>query len=279
MKKTKPTSPSRRNMSFVDYSVLTASEPHKALTRRIKSHAGRNNRGVITMRHQGGGNKKLYREIDFKQQRIAIPARVESIEYDPYRSAFIALLCYRDGLRAYILAHKDMKKGDTVVTVEQGGDLAPGNRMRLRHIPVGTSVHNIEIRPGAGGKLARSAGSSAEVLAQEDGFTNIKLSSKEIRKIPWLSFATIGQVSNSDYNLVTIGKAGRNRWKGKRPTVRGTAMNPVDHPYGGGEGSQPRGTKRPKTKWGKVTGGRKTRNRKKWSNAHIISRRPAKRKK
>ena len=274
MKIYKPTTPSRRHMTVIPYrEILTAKEPWKPLTTRLNSHAGRNFRGVITTRHQGGGLKKLYRLVDFRQNRFDIPAKVETIEYDPYRSAFIALIVYKDGLRSYVLAPKDIKVGDEILTSENAS-LKIGNRLPLQKMPVGYQVHNVEIKPGGGGRLARSAGSYAEVLAHEGRYSIIKMSSKEIRKVFSNSLATIGQVSNPDYNLVNIGKAGRSRWLGIRPTVRGTVMNPVDHPYGGGEGRQPRGTKRPKTRWGKVTGGHKTRNKKKWSSKMIVQRRP-----
>lgn len=274
MKQYKPTSPSRRQMTGIDYaSILTASQPHKALTKKLRTNSGRNNRGVITMRHQGGGNKKVYREVDFVQNKINVPAKVETIEYDPYRTAFIALVIYKDGERRYILAPKDLKVGDEIVTSENA-PLKAGNRIKLKNIPIGYFVHNVEIRSGGGGKLARSAGVYAEVLAHEGGLTDLRMNSKEIRKVSSAGWASIGQVSNPDYNLVNIGKAGRSRWLGIRPTVRGSAMNPVDHPYGGGEGAQPRGTKRPKTIWGKVTGGHKTRKPKKWSSKWIVQRRP-----
>jgi large subunit ribosomal protein L2 len=261
-------------MTGIEYgNLLTADKPHKALTRKIKTHSGRNNRGVITVRHQGSGNKKLYREVDFLQDKIGVPGRVETIEYDPYRSGFIALVVYKDGERRYILAPKDLKVGDPIITSETA-PFKPGNRMKIKNVPVGYFVYNVEIRSGGGGKLARSAGSYAEVLAHEGGLTDLRMSSKEIRKVTSESWASIGQVSNPDYNLVNIGKAGRSRWLGIRPTVRGSVMNPVDHPYGGGEGAQPRGTKRPKTLWGKVTGGHKTRNKKKWSGQWIMQRRP-----
>lgn len=269
----KPTSASRRQMSTVDYSVLTARTPHKPLTKHLKNKAARNHRGVITVRHQGGGNKKTYRMVDFKQDKFDIPGRVETIEYDPYRTAFIALVVYRDGERRYILAPQGLKKGDAVITSENT-KLQLGNRMRLKNILVGAQVHNIELQPGAGGKLIRSAGSFAEILGHDAGYTTIKLPSKEVRKVLWSGLATIGQVSNADWQLVNLGKAGRSRWLGIRPTVRGTAKNPCDHPYGGGEGRQPRGTRRPKDTWGNITGGRKTRNPKKWSNPLIIKRRP-----
>ncbi len=273
MKQYKPTTPSRRQMSGVSYKELSKVRPWKPLTTRLKSHSGRNSRGVITVRHQGGGVKQRYRAVDFRQDKIGIPGKVETIEYDPYRSGFIALVVYRDGERRYILAPKELKVGDEIIS---GPDapLKVGNRLPLQKIPVGYFVHNVEMRAGSGGTLARSAGSYAEVLAHENGYTDLRLGSKEVRKVSWNCAATIGQVSNPEYNLVNIGKAGRSRWLGIRPTVRGSVMNPVDHPYGGGEGKQPRGTKRPKTMWGKVTGGRKTRHGKKWSNVMIVSRRP-----
>ena len=261
-------------MTGIDYaSILTASKPHKALTQKLKTNSGRNNRGVITMRHQGGGNKKLYREVDFNQEKKNVLARVETIEYDPYRTAFIALVVYRDGERRYILAPKDLKVGEGI-TVSENAPLKAGNRLKIKNIPIGYFVHSVEIRAGGGGKLARSAGAYAEVLAHEGGLTDLRMGSKEIRKVSSEGWASIGQVSNPDYNLVNVGKAGRSRWLGIRPKVRGSAMNPVDHPYGGGEGAQPRGTKRPKTIWGKVTGGHKTRHKKKWSSKWIIQRRP-----
>jgi large subunit ribosomal protein L2 len=225
------------------------------------------------MRHQGSGNKKVYRIVDFLQNKIDVPGRVETIEYDPYRSGFISLVVYKDGERRYVLAPKDLKVGEEIV-VSAKAPLKPGNRVKIKNVPVGYFVHNVEIRSGGGGRLARSAGSYAEVLAHEAGLTDLRMSSKEIRKVSSEAWASIGQVSNPDYNLVNIGKAGRSRWLGIRPTVRGSAMNPVDHPYGGGEGAQPRGTKRPKTIWGKVTGGHKTRHPKKWSSKWIVQRRP-----
>jgi large subunit ribosomal protein L2 len=225
------------------------------------------------MRHQGGGNKKIYREVDFVQKKMGVPGRVESIEYDPYRTAFIARVSYKDGDRRYVLAPQGMKEGDMIITSENSA-FTPGNRTSLKRIPVGTFVHNVEITPGKGGQFARSAGSSLQVLANEEGYTHLKMPSGEVRKVLWSSLATIGQVSNIEHNLVVSGKAGRSRWLGIRPTVRGKVMNPRDHPYGGGEGRTQRGTKRPKTKWGKITGGHKTRNRKKWSSTLIVSRRP-----
>jgi len=272
MKINKPTTASRRSMTSVDYGELTTSKRYKPLIKKLKSHSGRNSQGRITTRHQGGGHKKAYRMVEFGQPKKGIPSRVEHLEYDPYRTAFIARIVYKDGARSYILAPKGAKVGDVYITQENAPPVT-GNRLAIKNVPVGYLVYNIELNKNKGGQLIRSAGSSAEVLAHENGYTNIKLSSGEIRKIPWDNFATLGQISNPDHNLISIGKAGRSRWLGIRPTVRGTAMNPVDHPYGGGEGKQPRGTRKPKTRWGKVTGGRKTRNRKKWSNKLIMKRR------
>jgi len=272
MKQFAPTTPSRRQMTSVDYKVLTKTEPLKALLKRLKKHSGRNSSGRITTRHQGGGNKKLYRQVDFKQAKLDVPAIVEAIEYDPYRTAFIARILYKDGERSYILASSNMKVGDRIITSENA-PLQEGNRLPLKNIPVGSFVYNIELTKGKGGQLARSAGSSAQVLAHDNGYTHLKLSSNEIRKVKWDNFASLGQVSNAENNLVVIGKAGRARAMGIRPTVRGSAMNPCDHPYGGGEGRAPRGTRRPKTKWGKITGGRKTRKKKKWSDKYIVKRR------
>ncbi len=259
-------------MTSVDYKTLTGERPFKALLKRLKNHSGRGSAGKITMRHQGGGNKKLYRQLDFKQMKIDVPAIIETIEYDPYRTAFIARILYKDGERSYILASSNMKAGDRIVTSENAS-LQEGNRSFLKNIPVGSFVYNVEMTKGKGGQLARSAGSSVQILAHDNGFTHLKLSSGEIRKARWDNFASLGQVSNPESNLIVVGKAGRVRGMGVRPTVRGKVMNPCDHPYGGGEGRTQRGTKRPKTKWGKVTGGRKTRNKKKWSNKMIIKRR------
>jgi len=273
MKSFNPTSASRRNMTSSDYGSLTKGvRPFKGLVKRLKTHSGRNSAGRITVRHQGGGNKKLYRVIDFKQNRMNEKVVVETIEYDPYRTAFIALVKYADGTHAYILAPEKMKVGDDLVTAESA-PLTTGNRMQLKNIAVGQQVYNIEMAPGRGGQLARSAGAYAEVLANADGYTDLKLNSGEVRRVLWTCLASLGQVSNSEWSLVNFGKAGRSRWLGIRPTVRGSAMNPVDHPYGGGEGAQPRGTRKPKTMWGKVTGGHKTRNKKKQSSKLIVKRR------
>lgn len=274
MKQYKPTTQSRRHMSVVEYrKLLTPGVTRlKSLTSGRGNFAGRNSQGRITMRHQGGGNKKIYRDVDFVQKKFGVPGRIESIEYDPYRTAFIARVSYKDGDRRYVLAPKDMKVGDVIVSSETSA-FTPGNRTSLKRIPVGVFVHNVEITPGKGGQFARSAGASVQVLANEEGYTHLKMPSGEVRKVLWDCYGTIGQVSNIEHNLVVSGKAGRSRWLGIRPTVRGKVMNPRDHPYGGGEGRTQRGTKRPKTKWGKITGGRKTRNKKKWSSKLIVSRR------
>ncbi len=272
MKSYSPTTPSRRQMTRVNYTGLSKVRPEKSLLMRLTDRAGRNSQGRITVRHQGGGNKKLYRMIDFRQERMNAPAKVETIEYDPYRTAFIAKVIYADGEKRYILAPQDLRVGDEVL-VSESAPQKTGNRMKLKNIPVGSLVHNVELLPGHGGQLARSAGASPEVLANADGYTDLKLSSGEVRRVSWEGYASVGQVSNSEHNLVVIGKAGRSRWLGIRPTVRGKAMNPVDHPYGGGEGSQPRGTRKPKTMWGKITGGHRTRNPKKWSSRFIVKRR------
>jgi len=274
MKTYKPTSPSRREMSTLPYKkLLSGDKPLKSLLSSKKRQAGRNHAGRITVRHQGGGHKRRLREIDFKYDKKDIPAKIETIEYDPYRTAFIARALYADGERRYVLAAKSIKVGDTFV-VGESTPVKPGNRVPLGRIPSGTSVYNIELKPGAGARLVRSAGNQAEVVAHDAGYTQIKLPSTEIRKVSDLCFASIGTVGNENSRLVNIGKAGRNRWKGKRPTVRGSAMNPVDHPYGGGEGRQGRGLRRAKSKWGKPTGkGQKTRTPKKYSNVFIVSRR------
>ncbi|MEK7552602.1 MAG: 50S ribosomal protein L2 [Patescibacteria group bacterium] len=276
MKNYRPTTPSRRQATGLDYrQLLTTSDPAKALTRGGQRAVGRNNAGRITVRHKGGGHKRLFRLVDFKYDKINVPARVETIEYDPNRSGFIGLVLYRDGARRYVLLPKEIKVGDDFL-ISSEAPLKAGNRLPLKKIPVGTFVYNIEIQPQSGAKLVRSAGSFAQVLSNDAGYTNIRLPSSEVRKINENCWASIGAVSNDEQKLINLGKAGRSRWLGIRPTVRGTAMNPVDHPYGGGEGRQGRGTRRPKTMWGKVTGGRKTRRPKKYSNVFIVSRRKKK---
>lgn len=271
MKKYAPTTPSRRHMTSVD-SKLHRGEPVKRLLKTVKSSAGRNSQGRITVRHQGGGHKKRYRQVDFLQSKLNIQAIVEAIEYDPYRTAFIARVKYADGDRRYILASKNMKTGDIIVT-SPSAEIKEGNRLKLKNIPVGYAVYNVELTPGKGGQIVRSAGASVEVLAQEDRYSSLRLRSGEVRKVLSEGYASLGQVSNADNSLIVIGKAGRARHLGVRPTVRGSAMNPVDHPYGGGEGRAQRGTRKPKTMWGKVTGGRKTRKKNARSNRLIIKRR------
>jgi large subunit ribosomal protein L2 len=274
MKTYKPTSKSRRQMTTIEYrKLLSGDKPMKSLLKGRKNNAGRGNNGRISVRHQGGGHKRRFRDVDFKYDKKDIPARVETIEYDPYRTGFISRVVYADGERRYILAPKELKVGDTFVV----GEKAPvkiGNRMPLGRIPSGTFVYNIEIKLGAGARIARSAGIYAEVLAHDAGYTQLKMPSTEIRRVSDACFASIGAVSNEESRLVNYGKAGRSRWKGIRPTVRGTAMNPVDHPHGGGEGRQGRGLRRAKSMWGKPTGkGQKTRTPKKYSNVFIVSRR------
>lgn len=259
-------------MTVASYKDLSGVRPDKKFLKTLKTHAGRNSQGRITTRHQGGGAKKRYRMVDFKQIKMNSAFSIETLEYDPYRTAFIAKVCYADGERAYIIAPHGVKVGDRMM-VKADAPATLGNRVMLKNIPIGYQIHNIEIQPGKGGQLARSAGSYAEVLGTAAGYTDIKMPSGEVRKVSSEGFASIGQVSNPEWNLVNLGKAGRSRWLGIRPTVRGTAMNPVDHPYGGGEGRQPRGTRKPKTMWGKVTGGRKTRNKKKQSSRLIVKRR------
>jgi large subunit ribosomal protein L2 len=252
--------------------VLTRSKPEKSLTRGYRRSSGRGSQGRITVRHKGSGHKRLFREVDFRYDKHDIPAVIKSVEYDPNRTGFIALVVYRDGEKRYVLVPANMTMGDEIIVSEKA-ELKTGNRLPLNKIPVGTRVYNVELKPGAGAKLCRSAGNYAEVLAYDAPHVQLKLPSGEIRKVPAKAWASIGQVSNDEHGSMTIGKAGRSRWLGIRPTVRGTAMNPVDHPYGGGEGRAQRGTRRPKTKWGKITGGVKTRKKKKYSNIFIIQRR------
>ena len=267
----KPTSPARRFMSVLTYDEITKTTPEKSLTEYLKKHSGRNNQGKITVRHQGGGNKIKYRIIDFKRNKKDIPAKVAAIEYDPNRSANIALLHYADGEKRYILAPLDLKVGMTVVAAEQA-DIMPGNAMPLNSIPVGTLIHNLEIKPGRGGQLVRSAGLSAQLMAKENGYATVRLPSGEMRKLPLNAMATIGTVGNSDHENVRLGKAGRVRHMGIRPTVRGVVMNPNDHPHGGGEGKSPVGMPAPVTPWGKPALGLKTRKHKKYSNKMIVKR-------
>jgi large subunit ribosomal protein L2 len=274
MKSYRPTTKSRRFMTTLPYKeLLSGDRPMKGLLKSKKRQAGRNAFGRITTRHQGGGHKRRLRDVDFIFDKKNIPATIETVEYDPFRTAFIARVVYQDGERRYIIAPKGVTVGTTFVVGEEA-PIKEGNRMPLGRIPVGTFVYNVEIKPGAGGVLVRSAGNFAEVIAHDAGFALLKLPSTEVRKVSDLAWASVGSVGNEESNLVVIGKAGRSRWLGIRPTVRGTVMNPVDHPHGGGEGKQGRGLKRAKSLWGKPTGkGQKTRTPKKYSNVFIVSRR------
>lgn len=272
MKIYKPTTPGRRGMTGIDYSVLTKKEPEKTLLRWSKKRMGRAQDGRITVRHKGGGAKRLYRVVEFGQPKLDIAGKITSLEYDPNRTSFIALIQYPDNTKYYILASQGLKVGDEIIYSEKT-PLNPGNRTKLKNLPVGTMVYNIEIEPGRGGIMVRGAGTAAQVLAQEEKYTQLKMPSTEIRRIKNECFASIGTVSNPEHRFVNIGKAGRSRLMGIRPAVRGSAMNPVDHPHGGGEGRQPIGLKHPKTPWGKTALGVKTRKKKKASNKFIIQRR------
>ncbi len=267
-----PYTPSRRNMSGSDFSEITKNTPEKSLVVTKKKHSGRNNQGKITVRHRGGGNRVKYRIIDFKRNKDGVPAKVAGIEYDPNRTANIALLHYADGAKAYILAPAGLTDG---MTVMNGADaeIRVGNCLPLENIPVGTEIHNIELYPGRGGQLVRSAGGSAQLMAKENGYATLRLPSGEMRRVKLTCRATIGSLGNADHNLVKIGKAGRKRHMGIRPTVRGSVMNPNDHPHGGGEGKAPVGRPGPCTPWGKPAMGLKTRKKKKQSNKLIIRRR------
>ena len=267
----KPTSPARRFMSVLTFEEVTTNKPEKSLLQTKKKWAGRNNQGKITVRHQGGGNKVKYRVIDFKRNKDGIPAKVASIEYDPNRTAFIALLNYADGEKRYILASIDLKVGDTVVSGETA-DIKPGNALPLKAIPLGTLIHNVEIIPGRGGQLVRSAGNAAQLMAKDAKYAQIRLPSGEVRMISINAKATIGTVSNTDHSNVRVGKAGRSRHMGIRPTVRGVVMNPCDHPHGGGEGKSPVGLPAPVTPWGKPALGLKTRKHNKYSDKKIVKR-------
>lgn len=274
IRKLKPTSAGRRSMTVLTYDEITRSTPEKSLTKGLNKKSGRNNNGRITMRRRGGGNKSLYRLIDFKRNKTDIPAKVATIEYDPNRSARIALLHYADGDKRYIICPVGLNVGDQILAGDKA-DIKPGNALALARIPLGTLVHNIELYPGRGGQLARSAGAYAQVIAKEDKYALVRLPSGEVRKVLAVNIATVGQVGNIEHENVSIGKAGRNRWLGKRPKVRGVAMNPVDHPLGGGEGRSS-GGRHPVTPWGKPTKGYKTRSRKKPSSKLIVKRRGSK---
>ena len=273
IKKFKPTTPSRRYMTVSDFKELTTKEPEKSLLAPLKKSGGRNSNGRITSRRRGGGHKRKYRIIDFKRNKDGIPAKVKTIEYDPNRSARIALLTYNDGEKRYILAPNKVEVGDILET-GSGADIKPGNALQLQDMPVGTIVHNIEMQPGKGGQIARSAGAMAQILAKEGNFCHIKMPSGEVRLIRKECKATVGQVGNIEHENIVIGKAGRSRWLGRRPKVRGVVMNPHDHPHGGGEGKSPAG-RHPVTPWGQKTMGKKTRKTKK-SDEYIIKSRKAK---
>ncbi|HEY4525409.1 MAG TPA: 50S ribosomal protein L2 [Candidatus Paceibacterota bacterium] len=274
MKHLKPTSPGVRGMTRIEYKKLLSGErPTKALTHGANSTGGRNAHGRTTVRFRGGGHKRRFRDVDFSFNKKNISARVASIEYDPFRSAFIGLAVYQDGEKRYVVLPQKVQVGDTFI-VSENAPIKAANRLQLGNIPVGTFVYSVELKPGAGGVLARSAGNYAEVIAQDSGYTHVKLPSTEVRKIISTAWASVGEASNEEHRLVNIGKAGRSRWMGRRPKVRGTAMNPVDHPHGGGEGRQGRGHRRQRTIWGKPAGkGQKTRRPKKYSNVFIVSRR------
>jgi large subunit ribosomal protein L2 len=267
-----PCTPGTRKRSVSDFNEITSSKPEKSLAFSIHRAKGRNNRGVITCRHRGGGHKRLYRQIDFRRDKIGIAAKVISIEYDPNRNARIALLRYEDGEKRYILQPRNLNLGEIVIS-DLSAPILVGNSLPLRNIPLGAQIHNVEFQPGSGGQLARSAGTLVEILAKEGNFVTVRLPSKEIRLISKNCWATIGQVGNVEAYNITLGKAGRTRWLGIRPTVRGSVMNPVDHPHGGGEGRAPIGRSRPVTPWGKPALGKLTRKPKKYSNLFILRKR------
>ena len=272
IRKLKPTSNGHRNMSVSTFEEITTAKPYKALTTDLKSKAGRNNTGRTTVRFRGGGVKRRYRIIDFKRDKDNIPAKVQTIEYDPNRSAYIALVAYADGEKRYILAPKGLKVGDVIESGENA-DIKPGNALELKDIPVGSTVHAVELKANRGAILVRSAGTGAQLMAKEGGFATLRLPSGEMRRVHLNWRATIGTVGNSGHELLRVGKAGKSRFKGKRPHVRGSVMNPVDHPHGGGEGRTPIGRPSPMTPWGKKAIGVKTRNKKKQSSAYIVRRR------
>ena len=275
IKKYNPTSPARRSMTVSTFEEITKKTPEKSLVETLKENAGRNSYGRITVRHRGGGNKKKYRIIDFKRNKDGINATVIAIEYDPNRSANIALLQYEDGEKRYIIAPNGIKVGHIIMTGE-GADIKPGNALQIKDIPVGTLIHNIELTVGRGGQLVRSAGNSAQLMAKEGAYAQVRLPSGEVRMVSVLCKATIGEVGNADHENISIGKAGRKRHMGFRPTVRGVVMNPNDHPHGGGEGKSPIGRPSPVTPWGKPALGYKTRKKNKKSDMFIVKRRNAK---
>nr|WP_276323971.1 50S ribosomal protein L2 [Planococcus halocryophilus] len=272
IRKYKPTTNGRRNMTSSDFAEITTNKPEKSLLQPVKRKGGRNNQGKITVRHHGGGHKRQYRVIDFKRNKDGIPGRVATIEYDPNRSANIALINYADGEKRYILAPKGVEVGTQIMSGIEA-DIKAGNALPLSNIPMGSTIHNIELKPGGGGQLVRSAGTSAQVLGKEGKYVTVRLQSGEVRMILATCRATIGAVGNEQHELINIGKAGRNRWKGNRPTVRGSVMNPNDHPHGGGEGRSPIGRKSPMSPWGKPTLGYKTRKKTNKSDKFIVRRR------
>lgn len=272
IKKFKPTSNGRRNMSTLDFADITTDTPEKSLLAPLSKRGGRNHQGRITARHRGGGHKRQYRIIDFKRDKDGIPGRVATIEYDPNRTANIALIHYADGEKRYILAPKGIQVGREIESGVEA-DIKPGNALPLANIPVGTIIHNVELKPGRGGQLARSAGAEAQILGREGKYTLVRLASGEVRLILTTCRATVGQVGNIEHELIRVGKAGRSRWMGKRSSVRGSAMNPIDHPHGGGEGRSPIGRKSPMSPWGKPTLGYKTRKRNKPTDKYIVRKR------
>ena len=271
----KPTSPARRFMSVLTFEEITKKEPERSLVTDLRHKAGRNHHGKITVRHQGGGARRKYRIIDFKRNKDGIPATVKAIEYDPNRTCFIALLYYADGEKRYILAPLGLKVGDTVMSGPEA-DIKPGNCLPIENIPLGTLIHNVEIKVGRGGQMVRSAGTAAQVMAKEGAYAQVRLPSGEVRKVSMNARATVGQVGNTDHSNVRVGKAGRSRHMGIRPTVRGVVMNPCDHPHGGGEGKSPVGMPAPMSPWGKKTQGVKTRKHRKYSDKLIVSRKSKK---
>lgn len=276
MKTVRPTTSSRRFYQVPDFSLLNKKRPFKSLITGAKKKTGGRSKGRISTRHIGGGAKQLYRQISFGQEKLGVPGKIIAIEYDPNRTAFIALVSYKDGDWRYILAPEGLTVGREIICKEDANFQQPGNRLILKNIPVGVFIHNIEIKPQAGGKIVKGAGTAAQILSQDEKYTFIKLPSKEVRKFLNICYASIGKLAGVSRQFLKLGKAGRSRLLGIRPTVRGKAMNPRDHPYGGGEGRTKRGLKKPKTKWGKITGGRKTRKKNKYSNKFIVKRRKQK---
>src|SRR3989338_5881821 len=274
MKKFKPVTSTLRHTIISDFAEITKSKPEKSLLRPLRRTGGRNMYGRITARYHGGGHKRMYRLLDFRRDRIDVEAEVVAIEYDPNRSARIALIRYPDGMKSYIIAPLELKTGDKIIsTIDKDVEIKPGNCMPLRRVPLGTAVHNIELKPGRGGKIARSAGTSAQLIAKEGDFASIGMPSSEVRKVPIDCRSPVGQIGDVEHETWSLGKAGRLRWMGGRPNVRGVARNPVDHPHGGGEGKTPQGNPHPVSRWGKPTKGFKTRKKQKYSNQYIIRRR------